>query len=195
MQHSTLEFQTMAISPEVRARWQNDRRLVADLRTDHTGETGAVFIYKGILAVSRDKNVREFAVAHLETERRHLRLIEDILLPEDRSALIALWKVAGWVTGALPAIFGPRAVFRTIEAVETFVDVHYQEQIDYLEESNSHTELRALLVACQQDEQHHRDEAADLAGRIGTQSNVLLRVWTWLVSHGSASAVKIARHL
>lgn len=28
--------------------------LVADLRSDHAGETGAVVIYRGILAVTRD---------------------------------------------------------------------------------------------------------------------------------------------
>jgi len=33
--------------------------LIADLRSDHAGEMGAVMIYRGILAVSRDAGVRE----------------------------------------------------------------------------------------------------------------------------------------
>jgi demethoxyubiquinone hydroxylase (CLK1/Coq7/Cat5 family) len=37
----------------------------------------------------------------------------------------ALWRVAGWLTGALPALFGRAAVLRTIDAVETFVEGHY----------------------------------------------------------------------
>ena len=35
----------------------------------------------------------------------------------------------GWLTGALPALFGRKAIFATIEAVETFVDHHYAQQI------------------------------------------------------------------
>ena len=31
--------------------------IIPDLRTDHAGETGAVSIYKGILLVSKDKEV------------------------------------------------------------------------------------------------------------------------------------------
>ena len=37
--------------------------LIGDLRSDHAGETGAVAIYLGILAVSRDPAVRQFALA------------------------------------------------------------------------------------------------------------------------------------
>ena len=47
-------------------------RLVADLRTDHAGEAGAVMIYRGILAVTRDAAVRGFAQGHLATKRRTL---------------------------------------------------------------------------------------------------------------------------
>ena len=51
-------------------------RLVRDLRSDHAGETGAVWIYKGILAVSSDAELREFAREHLATERRHLHFFD-----------------------------------------------------------------------------------------------------------------------
>ncbi len=37
--------------------------LPGDIRSDHAGETGAVMIYRGILAASRDPAVREFARA------------------------------------------------------------------------------------------------------------------------------------
>ena len=53
--------------------------IIPDLRTDHAGETGAVFIYKGILLVSKDKEIIEFAENHLLTETKHLELIEKIL--------------------------------------------------------------------------------------------------------------------
>ena len=47
--------------------------LMPELRTDHAGETGAVWIYRGVLAVSRDPALRAFAQRHLATERRHRR--------------------------------------------------------------------------------------------------------------------------
>ena len=56
--------------------------LIADLRSDHAGELGAVMIYTGILAVSRDQAVRTFAQEHLVTEREHLQLMRS-LLPSD----------------------------------------------------------------------------------------------------------------
>ena len=34
--------------------------IVPDLRTNHAGETGAVFIYKGILLFSKDREIIEF---------------------------------------------------------------------------------------------------------------------------------------
>jgi hypothetical protein len=82
--------------------------LKRELRTDHAGEAGAVMIYRGVLAVARDDTLRAFAQHHLETESRHLALIEEVVPPSGRSRLLPLWRVAGWLTGALPACFGPR---------------------------------------------------------------------------------------
>lgn len=165
--------------------------LVADLRSDQAGETGAVWIYRGVLALSRDPALRAFAERHLATEQRHLGLIDAVLTPADRSRLLPLWRVAGWLTGALPALFGPRAVYATIAAVETFVDRHYQDQIDRLATEPAWATLRDLLERCRQDEVAHRDEAAHHAGPPGW----LMRAWSALVGAGSAAAVKVCRHV
>lgn len=46
--------------------------LIGELRSDHAGETGVVWIDRGSLAVSRDPVAREFAQRHLlATEQRH----------------------------------------------------------------------------------------------------------------------------
>ena len=96
--------------------------LTAELRSDHAGEFGAVRIYRGILAVTRDPALRAFAERHGETEQSHLDLIETLLPVAQRSRLLPLWRLAAWLTGALPALFGTGAVYATIDAVETFVD-------------------------------------------------------------------------
>jgi ubiquinone biosynthesis monooxygenase Coq7 len=166
--------------------------LVAELRSDHAGETGAVMIYRGILAVARDAGVRDFAARHGATEQGHLDLLEQLLPPAQRSKLLPIWKVAGFLTGALPALFGPRAVQVTIDAVETFVDHHYQQQLDRLDAEGIHPEIRGLLAQCQEEEVAHRDEARDLhGGMVGG----LLRGWGWVVGAGSAAAVMAAKRV
>ena len=37
--------------------------LVGELRSDHAGESGAVWIYHGVLAIARDAGVCDFAAA------------------------------------------------------------------------------------------------------------------------------------
>lgn len=166
--------------------------LVRELRSDHAGETGAVCIYRGVLAVTRDPKVRDFAEAHLRTEQNHLDLIEGILPAADRSRLLPLWRIAGFVTGAVPALFGPDAVYATVDSVETFVDRHYDAQVARLRAEGQHPDILDVLARCQVDEIHHRDEArvaqTDAPG-------VAVRAWCWMVAAGSAAAVAAARRV
>lgn len=169
--------------------------LERELRSDHAGETGAVFIYRGLAAVAQwrgDAELMAFAQRHGQTEADHLRQIEEWLPPARRSRLLGPWRLAGWLTGALPALAGRRAVYATIAAVETFVDRHYQQQIDHLQAHGGPEGLLPLLVRCQADECHHRDEAAVLAGAPRPWA---LRLWCAIVGAGSAGAVVLARRI
>lgn len=166
--------------------------LLRDLRSDHAGETGAVAIYRGILAVSRSDEVRSFAKARLQTEKQHLQVIESVLSRSDRSGLLPLWRFAGFLTGAIPAFFGAKAVFATIAAVEAFVDRHYAGQIDRLSKEDGHKELIAVLQSCRHDEVRHREEALQL---MEGDPGAFLRAWFWLVGAGSAAAVVMARRI
>ena len=166
--------------------------LIGELRSDHAGETGAVMIYRGILAISRDPGVRQFSARHKATEQGHLDLLEALLPPAQRSRLLPIWRVAGWLTGAIPALFGPRAVYATIDAVETFVDHHYQHQIDRHDAEGIFPDIRALLEHCRLEEVHHRDEARDLGD---APPGAVLRAWAWLVGAGSSAAVSAARRI
>lgn len=163
-----------------------------ELRSDHAGETGAVWIYKGILAVSRDDDVRAFAEEHLETEQKHLAFFERWMPTRWHTRLTPLWKLAGWLLGALPALFGRRAVFATIRAVETFVDDHYLAQIEMLEGNRHWQSLREQLQAFRQDEIDHRDDAA---ARIMEHDGMIARAWARVVETGSAAGVMASRRL
>jgi ubiquinone biosynthesis monooxygenase Coq7 len=171
----------LALPPEV----------VADLRTDQAGEAGAVCIYRGVLRVTRDPGLRAFAIRHLQTEQAHLQRVNAWLPASERSRLLPLWRLAGWLTGALPALAGPRAVYATIEAVERFVDQHYQAQIEGLANQPRLSALRQTLLECQQDEVHHRDEAATARGP--RPQSPVLRAWCLLVAAGSRAAVRVCR--
>lgn len=166
--------------------------LVGELRSDHAGETGAVWIYRGILSVSQDHALRRFSLRHMHSESRHVTVLEGILRRRQRSLFLPLWRIAGWITGALPALFSPNAVHATIDTVETFVDHHYQAQIDALDELGTHREIRDILERCRLDEVEHRDEARTLhAGRLG----IATRVWCRLVEKGSIAACALARRM
>ena len=169
------------------------RDLLPELRSDHAGETGAVWIYRGILCASADSGVRAFARRHLAVERGHLEKMAWLLPPRQRSRLLVLWRIAGFVTGALPALCGARAVYGTIAAVETFVDLHYQHQIDALAARPQHSALREVLLECQADECDHREEA--VAALHGGAPGRLLGLWCRLVGGGSAFAVALARRI
>jgi ubiquinone biosynthesis monooxygenase Coq7 len=142
------------------------------------------------MATSRDHEVRAFARAHLHTECRHLKEVSAILPSAKRSRLVWLWCGMGWVTGALPALFGRTAMFATIEAVETFVDQHYLTQIDKLKAESGDARLVVLLERWRNDELAHRDDAAH---RISERPHPALKIWTRLVVAGSALAVQAAR--
>ena len=136
-----------------------DALTIRDLRSDHAGEVGAVAIYRGILAVTKDNELRRFAGEHLGTERRHLSCFEQFLPPTEKTRLVLLRQVAGFLTGAVPALFGARAVFVTFEAVERFVDAHYQEQVASLEGKPQLAALRNQLEAFKRDEVRHGEDA------------------------------------
>lgn len=182
IQRFILKFDTSHLPPT----------LVADIRTDHAGETGAVWIYKGILAVSRNAEIRAFASEHLHTEQRHLSAMNELLPVFRRSWLLVPWRIAGFITGAIPALLGPVAVYRTIAAVETFVNLHYQEQIDKLNILGTHQDLKAQLIEFQLDECAHRDEAAAKTTKPG---GLIARLWVGAVGTGSKVAVTLARFI
>ena len=167
--------------------------VLADLRTDHAGETGAVCIYQGILKFTRDPELQAFAQLHMATEQLHLRHIESWLPKAHYSYLLPLWRLAGFMTGALPALVSARAVYVTIQAVETFVNQHYDDQIRALESKLALAKLRQILLECQDDEVAHRDQAAAALGQ--KKTGLLLHFWSVLVGVGSRAAVAVCRHV
>jgi ubiquinone biosynthesis monooxygenase Coq7 len=165
--------------------------LLRELRSDQAGETGAVWIYRGVLATRPRPALRQFCRQHLATEQQHLAEMNALLPPQARSVLLPIWRIAGFLTGFLPACLSERSVYLTVAAVETFVQAHYQQQIVHAE-LQRYPAIKEKLVAFMQDEIEHKDEATNLAG--APPGKVAAR-WCYLVGAGSEIAVKLARRV
>lgn len=163
--------------------------LTGELRGDHAGETGAVWIYRGILALRRKPSaIRDFSMRHRQCEEKHLALMETLLGERHRSRLLPLWRVAGFLTGAIPALFGDRWVYVMINAVENFVEEHYVRQITQLHDYGMYRHA-ALLEGCMRDEIMHGIEAGQHIGERSRLDNLVHR----LVGCGSEFAVNMAK--
>ena len=171
-----------------------ERWLQREMRSNQAGEFGAVWIYRGILLLTRNDGVRTFARKHLRTEARHLRHMNARVSPAQRSALLPIWRVAGFTTGAVAALLGARAVYRTIEGVERFVDHHYGDQIERLSQEAAYRDSPLLqqLISFRADECAHRDQANSAAPAI---TGWIGRSWITVIGVGSAVAVWMARRI
>ena len=162
--------------------------LIPYFRTNHAGETGAVYIYKGILAVSKNKDIIAFSQRHLKTESNHLKIISEILPKNQQSKLIFLWKILGYVTGFLPALLNDKFVYATIYSVESFVEQHYQDQINLISKDKKYEEMKHLIKKLMDDEVDHKNEAHENFKDL----NFYQRFWSILVKKGSSFAVKVS---
>lgn len=132
-------------------------RLERMIRVDHAGEFGAQQIYSGQLAVL-GRGPKGDLLRHMQAqEQAHLdtfaALIADRRVPP--TALLPLWRLAGWTLGAATAALGERAAMACTVAVEEAIDEHYAEQAASLDEDEA--ELRVVIERFRAEELEHRD--------------------------------------
>jgi ubiquinone biosynthesis monooxygenase Coq7 len=97
----------------------------------------------------------------------------------------------GFMLGFFPSLLGYKSFCVTINAVETFVKIHYEEQIDYLKKNNCHPILLQILQNCSYDEITHQQDAEKELTNLRCRSLAL--IWFSIVKNGSAFAVRIAK--
>ena len=169
------------------------KELIPYFRSNHAGETGAVYIYKAIIKFSKNKDILRFSKLHLSTETKHLNLLERIIPKKDFSKLIGLWKFFGYLTGFIPSILGRNFIYTTIFYVETFVEKHYGEQVEYLEEKKENLALANVLRVCCEEEVAHKKDAANNYSE--TKENIFMLVWGSIVESFSNIAVSVAKKI
>lgn len=212
------------LKPSAKWHW-----LDQELSSNLAGETGAVHIYKGALSAMKlnptsiSKDALQFCHSHMANESAHLRMFQSIIPSHKHTKLLPLWKIAGWTLGFVPTMIGgTKALYVTVEAVETFVEEHFQEQIlllNHHEKLSPCTHLVELLEHCCEDEVHHKEDAARHLlglqdqeqkkrkqyengkenGIEGNYDDMLsawwVQPWSALVKGGSALAAEIARRV
>jgi 3-demethoxyubiquinol 3-hydroxylase len=127
------------------------------IRVDHAGEYGAARIYAGQLALlGRGENGP--VLRHMQAQEQHHLATFEALIGRNRvrpTALLPLWRLAGYALGVATAALGSRAAMACTVAVEETIDAHYADQIAAL--GDSEPELKATLEAFRAEELEHRD--------------------------------------
>lgn len=152
------------------------RRLV---RVNHAGEYGAARIYEGQLAVLPDpeiRHMREQEQVHLEAFERRMK--ETGARP---TALMPVWRVAGYALGWLTAKMGRKAAMACTVAVESVIDRHYAEQIARVEDKALKTELERFQA---EEMEHHNTALA-----AGAEETKGYQVLSGIIQPGSKLAI------
>ena len=105
--------------------------------------------------------------------------------------MIGLWKFFGFVTGFSPSILGRNFIYATIYYVETFVEKHYQEQLNILDNSKQSKKLKKIIQDLMKDEIDHKDDTKKKIKKF----TILNKAWGQLITHGSNLAVNISKRL
>jgi len=127
------------------------------IRVNHAGEYGAMRIYAGQLAVLKNAPARKLVEHMTAQEAKHLETFETLMRQRKvrPTALMPLWRVAGFVLGAATALMGEKAAFACTAAVESVIDEHYAAQHKRL--GPEEAELACTIEKFRAEEIEHRD--------------------------------------
>ena len=133
------------------------RRIERLIRVDHAGEYGATRIYEGQLAVLGGGGTGDLLRHMKEQEQVHLDTFAGLVASRRvrPTALLPLWRVAGFALGAVTAAMGTRAAMACTVAVEEAIDEHYAAQAASLPPEEE--PLRATIERFRAEEGEHRD--------------------------------------
>ncbi len=127
------------------------------IRVDHAGEYGASRIYEGQLAIM-GRGPKGDLIRHMKAQEQHHLNTFTGLIGTRRvrpTALLPLWRLAGYALGAATAALGDRAAMACTVAVEEAIDEHYAAQAASL--GDEEAPLRATIERFRAEEQEHRD--------------------------------------
>lgn len=146
----------------------SEKKIKDMLRVDHAGEYGAVRIYEGQLAFTKNPRTRALLRHMLEQEKGHLSSFNHLMVEHTVPATLwmPLWHVGGYAMGAMTALLGEKVAHACTIAVEDVIEEHYQEQIDDLEYLNhpKAKDFQKIFQRFKDEETEHKTTAEDEGG-------------------------------
>jgi len=129
------------------------------LRVNHSGEFGAIGIYQAQRLLARLTWPQGVTLVDemLQHERGHLARFGDLLVRRGIRSCYALplWRLGGWLLGALTGLFCRRGILLCTFSVESTVLHHLAEQRGQL--AGRDEEFVALIADIEHEERAHRD--------------------------------------
>lgn len=171
-----------------------DRRETRDamIRVDQAGEYGATRIYAGQLAVMGDRTPAARTINGMANQEERHRAFFDAMTTARgvRPTLLQpFWNVAGFALGAATAAIGPEAAMACTAAIETEIDLHYQQQLRELGDNDP--ELSDAVERFREEEVEHRDTA--LAS--GAEQTFGYPVLFGLIRTGCRAAIALSKRI
>ncbi|MEH0002027.1 MAG: demethoxyubiquinone hydroxylase family protein [Holosporaceae bacterium] len=163
------------------------------LRVDLAGEESAVTLYKGQIKNTQDPATQELLKEMLDEEARHVEILKKWVIQKNTrpSFLTGFWRFFGYTWGAIAAKLGTPYAMAQTEAVETVIERHYQEQIDFLQEKMpTQKKLIRCLEQLRDDEAAHKEEGAE-----HHHQSLGIDGWRFLTLEGTRLAIAIAKRI
>ena len=158
------------------------------IRVNQAGELGAIQIYKGQLAVLKNKPIASDLEDMLKKEKKHYDKFNELLNSyEVRPTIFTpLWKTGAFGLGVISAILGKKSTLACTEAVEEVIIDHYQKQTQYLKGKDNNL-AKITKKFCEEEKEH-----LDFASEHDTGNDLFHNVLKKGIKLLSKSAIKIS---
>ncbi|KAJ2852635.1 ubiquinone biosynthesis monooxygenase Coq7, partial [Coemansia erecta] len=160
------------------------------IRINQAGETAAVTIYKGQMAVlSGDPHLKKLLTHMHDQEAVHLQIMDKHIVDFKvrPTVLQPVAAVGGYFLGVTSAFLGVKSAMTCTEAVETRIGNHYNDQLRdlYAMKYPQLEELKQTIAKCRDEELEHLDTAVDH----GSQLAPLYKLQFELIKGGCGLAI------
>lgn len=158
------------------------------IRVDHAGEYGAKRIYEGQLKrFPEDKEIRHM----YKQELAHLAYFQQQVAKKRvrPTMLMPLWDKFGFLLGYLTARRDRKTAMICTESVETIIDHHYEDQLNYLKNYDDEVELQTIIKQFQQEEVEHKEVAEEFI----TSKSIMDAVISKLISNICVGAIFLSK--
>ena len=158
------------------------------IRVDLAGEKGAIEIYKGQLAVIKNKSFSKEIKSMLKKEEEHCKKFSQLLIKYRVRPTIfdPVWKFGAFGLGVLSATLGKKAAMACTEAVEEVIIDHYENQTKYLKGKDKYLEKITDKFAADEKEHMH------VAKEYGTGNDIFHQSFKLGVKALSRIAIKVS---